>query len=174
MKNHEYASHVSTSTSEAVALDRARLLGAASLAGTVMLLALGTVLAAADGTSSCEGWPLCTSDSTALSMLNISHRLGSLALILATGGLALLSYSRLRPMIWLHRLAAAVFILVLGQSVLGGLGVAFDFPGWASAIHLSLAMSISDRTSRRPRCCSRRPRSRRARAKSRHSRAAQR
>ncbi len=128
---------------ESVALERARTLSVATLAGTVMLLALGTVLAAADGTSACEGWPICTNQSTGLSMLNISHRLGGLALILATGGLAALSYARLRSMTWLVRLAAGVFTLVLAQSVLGGLGVAFDFPGWASAIHLALALSIT-------------------------------
>ena len=108
-----------------------------------MLLALGTVLAAADGTSACEGWPLCSNQSTGLSLLNIGHRLGGFALVLATGGLLALSYSQLRAMTWLVRLAAAIFILVLIQSVLGGLGVAYDFPGWASAIHLGLALSIT-------------------------------
>jgi protoheme IX farnesyltransferase len=119
------------------------LLAVGTLAGTVMLLALGTVLAAADGTSACQGWPLCSGQSSGLQLLNLSHRLGSFALILATGGLAALSYLRLRSMAWLVRLSAGIFILVLTQSVLGGLGVAFDFPGWASAIHLGLALSIT-------------------------------
>ncbi|MEZ4524023.1 MAG: heme o synthase [Thermomicrobiales bacterium] len=135
--------HIPAETSKTTALDRARTISAATLAGTVMLLALGTVLAAADGASSCEGWPLCTNQSTGLSMLNVAHRLGGLGLILATGGLAALSYARLRSMSWLVRLSAGIFTLVLAQSVLGGLGVAFDFPGWASAIHLGLALSIT-------------------------------
>ncbi|CAN5662560.1 heme o synthase [soil metagenome] len=133
----------STKPQASVALDRARLIAAGTLAGTVMLLALGTVLAAADGASACEGWPLCTNQSTGLSILNISHRLGGLALIVATGGLAAFSYARLRSMTWLVRLAAGIFTLVLAQSVLGGLGVAFDFPGWASAAHLGIALAIT-------------------------------
>ena len=51
-----------------------------------MLLALGTVLAAADGTSACEGWPLCSHQSTGLGLLNVGHRLGGFALIRYLGG----------------------------------------------------------------------------------------
>ncbi|HLT20628.1 MAG TPA: heme o synthase [Thermomicrobiales bacterium] len=141
--SHEYLNRVTASSRETVALERARTLSAATLAGTILLLALGTLLAAVDGASACEGWPLCTNQSTGIGLLNVTHRIGSLGLIGATGALAALSYARLRAMPWLTRLTAAIFTIVLAQSVMGGLGVAFDFPGWASAIHLALALTIA-------------------------------
>jgi protoheme IX farnesyltransferase len=140
--SQNYASNV-VSSRDLAALERVRLLAAGSLAGTLLLLALGTLLAAADGTNACEGWPLCSGQPTGIGLLNVAHRLGGLGLILATGTLAALSYARLRTMTWLVRLAAGIFTFVLAQSVLGGLGVAFDFPGWASAVHLALALSIT-------------------------------
>ena len=141
--NQDLSNITATEHTNLAAIDRVRLLAAGSLAGTILLLALGTILAAADGASSCQGWPLCEHESTSLGLLNVTHRLGSLALLLATGSIALLSYLQLRRTSWLVRLAAGVFTLVLVQSVLGGLGVAFDFPGWASAIHLAVALAIA-------------------------------
>ncbi len=119
------------------------MLAVGTLAGTVMLLALGTVLAAADGTSACEGWPLCTNQSTGLSLLNISHRLGGLAIDprqRRARGIELCAFTP-------NDLAGAAGSWRLHPGT-GAVGARrsrgrLRFPGWASAIHLSLALTIT-------------------------------
>jgi protoheme IX farnesyltransferase len=112
----------------------------------VGVLALGTLLVALDVDSGCTGWPLCNGGTfppnDQAGVLSFVHRMSAAGLALLIGALTLVSYLRLRHVTWLVRLTAALFIVVLAQAVVGGFGVAVDFPSWTAALHLTLALML--------------------------------
>lgn len=127
-------------------LTLAQRLAVAGLLWSLAVLAFGTLIVTFDVGASCAGWPLCNDSAsppdTQAGLLTFVHRLGGLGLMLVIGGLALVAYLRLRTLTWLVRLTAALFVLVLAEAVLGGFGVAVDFPSWTSALHLTLALLL--------------------------------
>jgi len=120
-----------------------------AVAGLVLALGVlifGTLLAALDVNTGCTGWPLCDGStfppSDDAGVLNFVHRVGAAGLALLIGAITLVSYLRLRSVTWLVRLTAGLFVIVLAQAVVGGFGVAVDFPSWTGALHLILALAL--------------------------------
>lgn len=127
-------------------LAQAQRLALVGLIWALAVLVFGTLIAAFDVSAGCAGWPLCNDSASPptgdAGLLSFVHRLGGLVLLLVVGALALIAYLRLQAHPWLVRLSAGLFALVLAEAVLGGFGVAVDFPSWTSALHLTLALLL--------------------------------
>ena len=141
--------HVRQAVLEAAGARSMLLVQRMAVAGLVWALGVlifGTLLAALDVNAGCTGWPLCDGNtfppSDDAGLLSFVHRVGAAGLALLIGALTLFSYLRLRSVTWLVRLSAGLFVIVLAQAVLGGFGVAVDFPSWTGALHLILALAL--------------------------------
>lgn len=125
----------------------ARLIAANGLIWAFAAAALGMIIVASGSQQACQGWPLCNrtleapTDPTGLIFL--AHRVAALLLLVSSGWLAYWTWSRLTSERWLVRLAATSFLLTLAQAVLGGLGVAFEFPSGVGLTHVVLTIAIS-------------------------------
>ncbi|MFW6075616.1 MAG: heme o synthase, partial [Chloroflexota bacterium] len=110
-------------------------------------MAIGIVLVAGEPAEACQGWPLCdgtfTAPSDGAALSGLAHRVSGLALLVSMGAATLVATSRAPGEKWLVRFLCGAFILGLSHAVLGGLGVAYAFPSWITAIHMGLALGVS-------------------------------
>ncbi len=119
------------------------MIASGALLWALAVAAIGIFIVASGTESACNGWPLCNNSLAAPGstdgMLLLSHRVAALGLIVGSGLLIYWAWTRLSDERWLVRLAASAFALTLAQAVLGGLGVAFEFPGWLGVVHVTLS-----------------------------------
>ncbi|HXV97276.1 MAG TPA: heme o synthase [Anaerolineae bacterium] len=117
--------------------------------GAVILLVLisGTSVTGAKAGLACPDWPLCEGEifppNPAFDMvLNLLHRFTVVAAGVGVAGIILQSRRCFPEHALLVKWSTALGFLFLAQAGLGGLNVLLRFPGFMSAAHLALAISI--------------------------------
>jgi protoheme IX farnesyltransferase len=117
--------------------------------GAVILLVLisGTSVTGAKAGLACPDWPLCQGEifppNPAFDMvLNLLHRFTVVAAGVGVAGIILQTRRCFPQHALLVKWSTALGFLFLAQAGLGGLNVLLRFPGFMSAAHLALAISI--------------------------------
>lgn len=116
-------------------------------AAILLLLVSGTVVSGTRAGLACPDWPLCEGEIFPANpslemMINLIHRFSVLAVGVAVAGVVLQTRRRYPRHTLLVKAATALGLLFLGQVALGGLNVVLKLPGFMSAAHLTLAMTI--------------------------------
>ncbi|MBE7474718.1 MAG: protoheme IX farnesyltransferase [Anaerolineae bacterium] len=116
-------------------------------AAILLLLLTGTVVSGSGAGLSCPDWPLCEGEifpaNPSLEMLiNLTHRFSVLAVGVAVAAIVLQTRRRYPQHALLVKAATALGLLFSAQVALGGLNVVLKLPGFMSAAHLTLAMTI--------------------------------
>jgi heme o synthase len=123
----------------------------ARLAVTNALLVYGLMLSGSyvvgTGASlACTGWPLCTAPAWAvqyhLADINVFHRLAATFVGLVLIWTLISAWRRRRVAPAQARVALAAAILFVAQSVVGGLIVLLNKPGFVAGLHLALATAV--------------------------------
>jgi heme A synthase len=117
---------------------------AITVAWTLALLYLGSVVHATESSLACPDWPTC--NGTLMPEMEGGvfwehlHRLVAGGLIIIFGGATYLAWKAQDPRKWILRACFAGLGLLLVQSVFGGMTVIFLLPDWVSTTHLGLAL----------------------------------
>jgi protoheme IX farnesyltransferase len=129
------------------AMTRFQKLALATAATTVALFSVGGLVRGTGSGLGCSAWPACEPgrlfpSGTIHSLIEFSHRLLALAVILLASTTAVMAWLRHRgdrAILWS---ALAAVPLVLGQAVVGAIVVRTDLdPGWVTA-HFALALTL--------------------------------
>jgi heme A synthase len=116
---------------------------AITVAWTLALLYLGSVVHATESSLACPDWPTC--HGTLMPEMEGGvfwehlHRLVAGGLIVIFAGATYLAWKADDPRRWILKASLAGLALLLVQSVFGGMTVIFLLPDWVSTTHLSLA-----------------------------------
>jgi len=114
-----------------------------SVAWTLGLLFLGSVVHATESSLACPDWPTCfgtmVPEMTGGVFWEHLHRLVAGALLLIFGVATWLAHKEARDRPWIFRTGLAGLGLLIVQSVFGGLTVIYRLPDAVSTTHLSLA-----------------------------------
>jgi heme A synthase len=117
---------------------------AITVAWTLALLYLGSVVHATESSLACPDWPTCNGtlmpDMVGGVFWEHLHRLVAGGLILIFGGATYLAWKADDPRRWILKACFAGIGLLLIQSVFGGMTVIFLLPDWVSTTHLGLAL----------------------------------
>ncbi len=128
-------------------MTRFQKLALATAATTVALFSVGGLVRGTGSGLGCSAWPACEPgrlfpSGTIHSLIEFSHRLLALAVILLASTTAVMAWLRHRgdrAILWS---ALAAVPLVLGQAVVGAIVVRTDLdPGWVTA-HFALALTL--------------------------------
>jgi heme A synthase len=118
----------------------------ASVVWTLILLYLGSVVHATESSLACPDWPTCfgtmVPEMTGGVFWEHLHRLVAGGLLLLWGLATWLAYKEARERPWIFRASLAGVVLLLVQSVFGGLTVLYRLPDLVSTTHLALALSF--------------------------------
>jgi heme a synthase len=125
-----------------------RRLAVASTTATVVLVAVGGLVRATKSGLGCgTDWPHCGGrvipifGSQAV-LIEYSHRLAALTVIVLIGALAVLGARRYRDEPRVKWAAIAAFGLVLGQAILGAIVVKLELDAISVVLHLATAMAL--------------------------------
>ncbi|MGE0158454.1 MAG: heme A synthase [Gemmatimonadales bacterium] len=117
-----------------------------SVAWTLALLWLGSVVHATESSLACPDWPTCfgtmVPEMTGGVFWEHLHRLVAGGLLLMWGLATWLAHKETTDRPWIFRAALGGVALLLVQSLFGGLTVLFRLPDWISTTHLTLALSF--------------------------------
>jgi heme A synthase len=118
----------------------------ASVIWTLGLLFLGSVVHATESSLACPDWPTCfgtmVPEMTGGVFWEHLHRLVAGGLLLLWGLATWLARKEATDRPWVFKAALAGVVLLLVQSVFGGLTVIFRLPDLVSTTHLALALSF--------------------------------
>jgi heme A synthase len=118
----------------------------ASVAWTLVLLFLGSVVHATESSLACPDWPTCfgtmVPEMTGGVFWEHLHRLVAGGLLLMWGLATWLAYREAGERPWIFRASLAGVGLLLVQSIFGGLTVLYRLPDLVSTTHLALALSF--------------------------------
>lgn len=116
---------------------------AITVAWTVALLYLGSVVHATESSLACPDWPTCHGtwmpEMEGGVFWEHLHRLVAGGLIIIFSGATYLAWKARDPRPWILRTSFMGVGLLLIQSVFGGMTVIFLLPDWISTTHLGLA-----------------------------------
>ena len=117
---------------------------AVTVAWTLGLLWLGSVVHATESSLACPDWPTCFGtmfpEMTGGVFWEHLHRLVAGGLILLFAGATWLAFKRTDRKSWIRTAAVAGIFLLLVQAVFGGLTVIYRLPDAISTSHLSMAL----------------------------------
>jgi heme A synthase len=117
-----------------------------SVAWTLALLFLGSVVHATESSLACPDWPTCfgtmVPEMTGGVFWEHLHRLVAGGLLLMWGLATWLAHREATDRPWIFRACLAGMGLLLVQSIFGGLTVLYRLPDWISTTHLTLALSF--------------------------------
>ncbi len=111
---------------------------------TLILLFLGSIVHATESSLACPDWPTCfgtlVPEMSGGVFWEHLHRLVAGGLLLMWGLATWLVHKEVRDNPWLFKACVAGIVLLLIQSVFGGLTVLFQLPDLVSTTHLTLAL----------------------------------
>jgi heme A synthase len=117
-----------------------------SVAWTLILLFLGSVVHATESSLACPDWPTCfgtmVPEMTGGVFWEHLHRLVAGGLLLMWGLATWLAHKEAADRPWIFRASLAGVGLLLVQSLFGGLTVIYRLPDLVSTTHLALALSF--------------------------------
>lgn len=116
-------------------------------AAILLLLVTGTAVSGSGAGLACPDWPLCEGEIFPANpswemVINLTHRFTVLAVGVAVAAIVLQTRRCFNQHALLVKAATALGLLFLAQVALGGLNVVLKLPGFMSAAHLTLAMTI--------------------------------
>src|SRR5688572_30668936 len=118
----------------------------ATVVWTLLLLWLGSVVHATESSLACPDWPTCfgtmVPEMTGGVFWEHLHRLVAGGLLLMWGLATWLAHKEARDRPWIFKACLAGVVLLLVQSVLGGITVLYRLPDLVSTAHLALAFSF--------------------------------
>ena len=118
----------------------------ASVAWTLILLFLGSVVHATESSLACPDWPTCfgtmVPEMTGGVFWEHLHRLVAGGLLLMWGLATWLAHREVGDRPWVFKASLAGVGLLLVQSIFGGLTVIYRLPDLVSTTHLALALSF--------------------------------
>lgn len=114
------------------------------LAAIFLLMLSGSVVTASDAGQACAGWPLCGGGlpQTGLGWLAFTHRLITLAVSGLIAWMFVRAWRTQRSQVILLPAATSVFILLVGQVLLGALKVQRGFPADLVWLHAASSASL--------------------------------
>jgi heme A synthase len=119
---------------------------AVTVAWTLALLWLGSVVHATESSLACPDWPTCFGTMFPRMEGGVFwehlHRLVAGGLILLFAGATWLAFQRTERKSWVRSAAVAGIFLLLVQAVFGGLTVIYRLPDAISTSHLSMALAF--------------------------------
>lgn len=122
-------------------------LALATLASTVLLILVGSIVRVSGHGLGCPDWPLCYGRPippfVTGAWVEFSHRLVAGIVALEVAALVFLSYRYGRAERWLFVTAVAAFLTVIVQASLGGLHVLYELPSWTGWTHTGVAMALA-------------------------------
>ena len=129
------------------AMTRFQKLALATAATTVALFSVGGLVRGTGSGLGCSTWPACEPGrlfptGTIHSLIEFSHRLLAVAVILLASATALMAWLRHRSDRAILWSAFAAVPLVLGQAVVGGIVVRTDLDPWWVTAHFALALAL--------------------------------
>jgi len=117
-----------------------------SVAWTLALLWLGSLVHATESSLACPDWPTCfgtmVPEMTGGVFWEHLHRLVAGGLLLMWGLATWLARKEAADRPWVFKAALVGAALLLVQSLFGGLTVLYRLPDWISTTHLTLALSF--------------------------------
>jgi heme A synthase len=117
-----------------------------SVVWTLALLWLGSLVHATESSLACPDWPTCfgtmVPEMTGGVFWEHLHRLVAGGLLLMWGLATWLAHKEAAERPWVFKAAVAGVVLLLVQSLFGGLTVIYRLPDWISTTHLTLAFSF--------------------------------
>jgi heme A synthase len=117
-----------------------------SVAWTLALLWLGSLVHATESSLACPDWPTCfgsmVPEMTGGVFWEHLHRLVAGGLLLMWGLATWLARKEAAERPWIYKASLAGMVLLLVQSAFGGLTVIYRLPDWISTTHLTLALSF--------------------------------
>ena len=123
-----------------------RYLTLATLVGIFALSVLGGVVRITDSGLGCPDWPLCHGQIIppfdAATLIEYSHRLVASVVGLLVLATLVVAWRRYRSRLWIFRSALFGLVLVIGQSILGGVAVLTELETWVVMVHMAMAQTL--------------------------------
>jgi heme A synthase len=117
-----------------------------TLASTILLILVGSIVRVSGHGLGCPDWPLCYGRPippfVTGAWVEFSHRLVAGIVALEVTALVVLGWRHYRAEPWLWLTAAIALFTVVIQASLGGIHVLYELPSWTGWTHTGVAMAL--------------------------------